>query len=74
MESVKRILIVGSLNSIHMYNYILNVVSQLKVSVTVYNTSSNTTIRSDYLELYNKLGITILGGYSIKDVGRLKFV
>lgn len=74
MQKKKKILLVGSLASIHMYNYILNVLSTLDFDIVAYNTASNQNIRAEYQALYNKLGIKNIGGCDIRSGGKLSFV
>lgn len=74
MEKRKKILLVGSLSNIHLFNYIVNVLSKMNINLVAYHTASLLTIPNEYKDYYNSIGLRIIGGYSIKDVGRIRFV
>lgn len=74
MRERKKIFLVGSLSNIHIYNYIVNVLSLLDIDIVVYHTASLSTIREDYLDFYKKKGIQIFGGRSIVEIGVINYM
>lgn len=70
----KKIFLIGSLSSIHIYNYIKNVLSMTDFDITVYHTNSLSSIRKEYMDYYRRVGINIIGGFSILEVGRIKYI
>ena len=70
----KNIIIVGDIASIHVYNYVKNVILHLDCDCTLYNFSKN--VVQPYVDFYNECGIKIIQGISTevyKNKGALTF-
>lgn len=71
----KTFLLIGKLGSIHIYNLVKNVLSFTNFEISAYNTEGTVeSIPSEYLQLYNTLGIKIIGGHKLTELGTVKYL